>query len=82
MLADFGAASNFRLQHFPINTGARTTEVLPNTRRWPRCPPLVQRRRFADTPAALRALRVAAIAAQGSARSLGVVDDHERARSC
>jgi glucuronate isomerase len=74
LLADFGATSNFRLHLFTIDTDAYVTEILPLATEHSvlvAVPPT----RFADDPAELRAVRVAAIAAEGVARSLGVVDD-------
>jgi glucuronate isomerase len=74
LLADFGATPNFRLQLFTIDIDAYATEILPLAAEHPALgavPPT----RFADSPAELRAVRVAAITAQGVARSLGVVDD-------
>jgi glucuronate isomerase len=74
LLADFGAATNFRLQLFTIDTDAYTTEILPLAAEYSALA-AVPPTRFADSPAELRAVRVAAITAQGIARSLGVVDD-------
>ena len=74
LLADFGAAPNFRLQLFTIDTNAYATEVLPLAAEHSALA-AVPPTRFADSPAELRAVRVAAITAQGVARSLGVVDD-------
>ena len=74
LLADFGADPDFRLQLFTIDTDAYVTEILPMAAEQPALaaiPPT----RFADDPARLRAVRIAAITSEGVARSLGVVDD-------
>ena len=73
-MADFGATPAFRLQLFTIDTDAYVAEILPLAAEHPALA-AVPPTRFADDPAELRAGRVAAITAQGVARSLGVVDD-------
>jgi glucuronate isomerase len=74
LVTDFGASPGFRLQLFTIDTDAYAAEILPLAAEYPALA-AVPPTRFADDPADLRASRVAAIAAQGVARSLGVVDD-------
>ncbi len=74
LLTDFGASPHFRLRLFSIDTDAYSTEILPLAAEHPALA-AVPPTRFADSPAELRAVRVAAITAQGVARSLGVVDD-------
>jgi glucuronate isomerase len=74
LLSDFGASAAFNLQLFTIDTGAYVAEILPLAAEHPSLA-AVPATRFADDPAELRASRVAAIRAQGVARSLGVVDD-------
>jgi glucuronate isomerase len=74
LVTDFGASAGFRLQLFSIDTGAYADEILPLAAEHPALA-AVPATRFADDPTELRASRVAAITAQGVARSLGVVDD-------
>ena len=74
LLSDFGTAPGFRLQLFTIDTVAYATEILPLAAEYPALA-AVPPTRFADDPAVLRTGRVAAITAQGVARSLGGVDD-------
>jgi glucuronate isomerase len=73
LLVDFGAAG-LRLQLFTVDTEAYVAEILPLAAEHAALS-AVPPTRFADHPAELRAARVAAITAQGVARSLGVVDD-------
>ena len=73
LLTDFGA-EGLRLQLFTVDTEAYVAEILPLAAEHAglsAVPPT----RFADHPAELRAVRVAAVTAQGVSRSLGVVDD-------
>ena len=74
LLTDFGESPNFGLQLFTIDTDAYLTEILPLAAEHPALS-AVPPTRFADDPAVLRAVRVAAITSQGVGRSLGVVDD-------
>ncbi len=74
LLADFGATPNFRLQLFTIATDTYATEILALAAQHAALA-AVPPTRFADDPTELRAVRVAAVTAQGVARSLGVVDD-------
>ncbi|HEY5978931.1 MAG TPA: glucuronate isomerase [Microlunatus sp.] len=74
LLVDFGAAADFRLQLYTIDTDAYAAEILPLAAEHPALA-AVPPTRFADDPAQLRAARVAAITTQGAARTLGVVDD-------
>ena len=74
LVTDFGASPAFRLQLFTIDTDAYVAEILPLAAEHPALA-AVPATRFADDPAVLRESRVAAITAQGVARSLGVVDD-------
>ena len=74
LLADFAGSPGFRLQLFTIDTSSYVTEILPLAAEWPALA-AVPPTRFADHPADLRAVRVAAIGAEGVSRSLGVVDD-------
>lgn len=74
LLADVGSAPGFRLQLFTIDTEAYAAEMVPAAADHPALA-AVPPTRFADDPAALRAIRVAAIGAEGPGRSLGVVDD-------
>lgn len=73
LLDDFGS-SGLRLQLFTVDTDAYVAEILPLAAEHPglsAIPPT----RFADDPAVLRAIRVAAVSTVGAPRSLGIVDD-------
>ena len=74
LLTDFGAAPAFRLRLFTIDTEAYGHEILPLAAAQPALT-AVPPTRFADDPATLRAVRVAAVETVGSGRSLGIVDD-------
>jgi glucuronate isomerase len=74
LLADFGTAPGFRLQLFTVDTDAYAAEILPMAAEYSALA-AVPPTRFADDPAELRAVRVAAIIAEGAGRALGVVDD-------
>jgi glucuronate isomerase len=74
LLTDFGAAPAFLLRLFTIDTEAYGHEILPLAAAQPALT-AVPPTRFADDPATLRAVRVAAVEAMGAGRSLGIVDD-------
>jgi len=74
LLSDFATQPGFRLRLFTIDTQAYADEILPLAAEFVALTP-VPPTRFADDPAVLRAVRVAAVAAVGSDRSLGIVDD-------
>jgi glucuronate isomerase len=74
LLADFGSAARFSLRLFTIDSETYASEIVPLAARHPALTP-VPPTRFADDPAGLRAVRVAAVEAVGATRSLGIVDD-------
>lgn len=74
LLTDFGGSPSFGLQLFTIDTDAYLAEMLPLAAEYAALA-AVPPTRFADDPAVLRAVRVAAVSSQGVGRSLGVVDD-------
>ena len=74
LLDSFGTATSFRLHLFSIDPEAYASEIVPLAAAYPAVT-AVPPTRFADDPAVLRAVRVTAVSALGSGRSLGVVDD-------